>query len=134
MRTHISIGVKDLDEAVRFYQALLNAAPTKHLTDYALFLTDAPPLELALDLDRSPKLGSAHFGISVEDEDQIRQARTRLQAAGFGAVEERWVCCYARQEKIWTSDPDGRPWEVYHVLEETAQREERSMACCGAPE
>jgi hypothetical protein len=31
-------------------------------------------------------------------------------------VEEETTCCYAVQDKVWVSDPDGAPWEVYTVL------------------
>jgi hypothetical protein len=31
-------------------------------------------------------------------------------------IEEQTTCCYAVQDKVWVSDPDGAPWEVYTVL------------------
>ncbi len=29
---------------------------------------------------------------------------------------EQGDCCYAVQDKVWVSDPDGAPWEYYTVL------------------
>jgi hypothetical protein len=43
-------------------------------------------------------------------------------------------CCYARQDKIWVTDPDGTPWEVFTVLADTehdsADSPPRPTACC----
>jgi hypothetical protein len=44
-------------------------------------------------------------------------ATRRLAQAGLDiAVEDGVECCYALQDKVWVSDPDGAPWEVYTVL------------------
>jgi hypothetical protein len=29
----------------------------------------------------------------------------------------RQKCCYALQDKVWTHDPDGVPWEYCTILE-----------------
>jgi catechol 2,3-dioxygenase-like lactoylglutathione lyase family enzyme len=49
MKMHLNLATRDLDASVVFYRTLLLAEPTKHYADYALFLTDKPGLELALD-------------------------------------------------------------------------------------
>ena len=44
-------------------------------------------------------------------------ATGRLSDKGLETeVEEQTTCCYAVQDKVWVSDPDGAPWEVYTVL------------------
>ena len=48
MKTHINLGTTNLDRSISFYSTLLNAAPTKVLPDYALFVIDDPGIELAL--------------------------------------------------------------------------------------
>ena len=53
MKTHLNLATSDLDRAVSFYSILLDAKPAKMLADYALFVTQQPALELALDL-RTP--------------------------------------------------------------------------------
>lgn len=50
MKTHLHLAITDLEKSVAFYSTLLNATPAKLLSDYALFVTDEPALELALDL------------------------------------------------------------------------------------
>jgi catechol 2,3-dioxygenase-like lactoylglutathione lyase family enzyme len=131
MRTHISLDVKDVDRSVDFYAALLDAKPAKHYDDYALFITDDPAMELALDRAVKPEVGSNHFGLAVESPESVQTAHDRMGKAGFGVTKaSQGVCCYARQHKFWTSDPEGRPWEVYFVAEETAEREDAARACC----
>jgi catechol 2,3-dioxygenase-like lactoylglutathione lyase family enzyme len=132
MKTHLNLRTADLEGSVSFYRALLQAEPAKHYDDYALFLTEQPGLELALDRDDRPaKFEGAHFGIVVDSTDAVEAAKTRLQAAGLPTeIEREETCCYAVQTKVWASDPDGRRWEVYTVLEDTEERDTCDTACC----
>jgi uncharacterized glyoxalase superfamily protein PhnB len=101
------------------------------LSDYALFITDEPGLELALDLRESATPSrDAHFGIYVDSADDVERAIVRLEAHGLAdSVEREDTCCYANQTKVWASDPEGRRWEIYTVHEDTEERDgERS--CC----
>ena len=132
MKTHLNLQTTDLDRSVTYYSTLLDAAPAKRYDDYALFLTDDPGLELALDRSSTlAKSESAHYGIVVDSSDAVDAAATRLTAAGLDIdLEHESVCCYAKQTKVWSTDPDGRRWEVYTVLEETAERDDPDRACC----
>jgi catechol 2,3-dioxygenase-like lactoylglutathione lyase family enzyme len=126
MKTHLNLSTADLERSVLFYSTLLNAQPAKHFDDYALFITEDPGLELALDREASVGVdSSAHFGVVVNSTDAVDAAIARLQQAGLQAdIEREETCCYAKQTKVWSSDPDGRRWEIYTVLEETEQRDE----------
>lgn len=132
MKTHLNLRAGDLHASVAFYRTLLNAEPMKYYDDYALFVTQDPGLELALDRDPHVKLGeSAHYGIVVETPEAVDAAIGRFRAAGLGVdVEIEETCCYAKQNKVWATDPDGRRWEVYTVLEEAETRENEDRACC----
>jgi catechol 2,3-dioxygenase-like lactoylglutathione lyase family enzyme len=134
MKTHLNLATRDLARSVAFYGTLLDAKPLKHLDDYALFVTENPGLELALDADENARPDrSMHFGVAVETEEAVAAATKRLRSAGFAAdVESDEVCCYARQTKVWSADPDGRRWETYVVHEETEQRDDADRACCTA--
>lgn len=128
MKTHLNFATTDLAKSVSFYTTLLNAQPAKVLDDYALFITDEPGLELALDL-RAAVLPArdAHYGIFVEGTHDVETAIARLEAAGLAdAIEREETCCYANQTKVWASDPEGRRWEIYTVHEDT----EESSVCC----
>ena len=129
MKTHLNLASSDLDRSVAFYAILLDAKPAKVLADYALFVTDEPGMELALDLRTSVVPASdAHYGICVETAAEVERAIKRLSGAGMVAyVEREETCCYANQTKVWTIDPDGRHWEVYTVHEEA----DTQVNCCG---
>jgi catechol 2,3-dioxygenase-like lactoylglutathione lyase family enzyme len=132
MKTHLSLTTRDLDAGVAFYKTLLQTEPAKLYADYALFISDDPGIELAL----TPSTGeinteSAHYGIAVTDSDAVDTAIERLRAAGYATdIERAETCCYAEQTKVWTSDPDGRRWEVYTVLEEAEQSGDNRPVCC----
>jgi catechol 2,3-dioxygenase-like lactoylglutathione lyase family enzyme len=132
MKMHLNLATRNLDASVAFYRTLLVAEPAKHYADYALFLTDQPGLELALDLDPSVSVREgAHYGVVVETPQDVEAAIARLQDAGYPVdVEMDATCCYAVQHKVWATDPDGRRWETYFVVAETEDRDDESTACC----
>ncbi|GAC1552125.1 MAG: ArsI/CadI family heavy metal resistance metalloenzyme [Vulcanimicrobiaceae bacterium] len=132
MKVHLNLATRDLDASVAFYRTLLLAAPVKHYTDYALFLTDEPGLELALDFDpRTNVREGAHYGVVVENAEGVDAAIARLQQAGYPVdVETDETCCYAVQSKVWATDPDGRRWETYYVIGETEERDNEATSCC----
>jgi hypothetical protein len=60
-----------------------------------------------------------HFGIEVESTHEIAVWKQRLQEQGIlEKVEENIACCFARQDKLWFSDPDGNAWEIFTVHEQ----------------
>jgi catechol 2,3-dioxygenase-like lactoylglutathione lyase family enzyme len=130
MKMHLNLATRDLDASVAFYSTLLAAKPEKTLPDYALFITEQPGLELALDLDSNVQTaGGQHFGIVVDSSDAVEAQIERLQTAGYAVdIEREETCCYANQTKVWASDPDGRRWETYFVHEDTENRDDE--ACC----
>lgn len=131
MKMHLNLGARDLNKSVVFYTTLLGAAPVKHYDDYALFITEDPGLELAIDLNPKPEVGrSNHFGVVVDSSEAVQATTKRLADAGFAAdVENDETCCYARQTKVWSSDPDGRRWETYVVHEDTLDRDDDTTCC-----
>jgi hypothetical protein len=38
--------------------------------------------------------------------------------------ETQTDCCYAIQDKMWMTDPDGNEWEVFVVLEDNLPERE----------
>ncbi|MFT5683901.1 MAG: putative glyoxalase superfamily protein PhnB [Myxococcota bacterium] len=63
----------------------------------------------------------------------IDAARRRLEALGVEMeLEEQVTFCWAVQNKVWLTDPDGHRWELYTVTNEQAEEAE-DVACC-APE
>lgn len=132
MKTHLNFATSDLQKSIAFYRTLLQSEPAKQLDDYALFITEDPGLELALDMNPAAKPApGVHFGVVVDTVESVEAAIGRLEAAGVETLVERdETCCYAKQTKVWASDPDGRRWEVYTVLEETEERDNDDTTCC----
>jgi catechol 2,3-dioxygenase-like lactoylglutathione lyase family enzyme len=134
MKPHLALTVTDVERSVPFYRALLGAEPAKLRPGYAKFEPDAPEIVLTLiEGERGDGLGAFnHGGIKVTSTDAVLSARLRLQEAGLATFDEMDTeCCYARQDKIWVHDPDGIPWEVFTVLEDTEQhRPPATTACC----
>ena len=123
MKMHLNLATADLEKSVAFYSSLLDAKPAKNLTGYALFITDEPSLELALDLREAVQpTTDTHYG---------ERAIARLSAAGLtSSVEREETCCYANQTKVWAIDPEGRRWEVYTVHEDAEGRDDDDTTCC----
>jgi catechol 2,3-dioxygenase-like lactoylglutathione lyase family enzyme len=133
MKTHLSLPTRDIAAGVAFYQTLLAQPPAKHYDDYALFVSETPGIELVLELDPSASVPDGqHYGIAADTTDEVEHAIARLEAAGYATEIERGeTCCYAVQTKVWASDPDGRRWETYFVIEEVEARDDAAApACC----
>lgn len=132
MKMHLNLGTRDLGRAVAFYSTLLGSQPVKRLPDYALFITDDPGLELALDLDRTADtVDGQHFGIVADSAEAVEAQAGRLASAGYAIdIEREETCCYAVQTKVWASDPEGRRWETYVVHDESDARDNADATCC----
>jgi catechol 2,3-dioxygenase-like lactoylglutathione lyase family enzyme len=136
MKMHLNLATRDLEASVAFYSTLLGAAPAKKLDDYALFITEQPGLELALDLDDGATAAPGqHFGIVVETLEGVDAQIARLEGAGFTTdIEREETCCYANQTKVWASDPEGRRWETYVVHADTEERDNEDTSCSRSDE
>jgi catechol 2,3-dioxygenase-like lactoylglutathione lyase family enzyme len=134
MKMHLNLATRDLNASVAFYRTLLAADPAKHYSDYALFLTEDPGLELALSAGSGVDIQEgAHYGVVAERAEIVDAALTRLRSAGYPIeVERDETCCYAVQNKVWATDPDGRRWETYFVIAESEARDNATTTCCQA--
>lgn len=133
MKVHISLATGDLNASVAFFRTLLAAEATKHYSDYALFVTENPGLELSLTPTSTVRTSDgAHYGIAVDQPAGVDSAIARLEEAGQRVdIERSQTCCYALQTKVWATDPDGRRWETYYVQAESEEREDEATDCCG---
>jgi catechol 2,3-dioxygenase-like lactoylglutathione lyase family enzyme len=121
-RFQLSINVADADTAVVFYSKLFGVAPAKQRPGYANFVVEDPPLKLIVIEGEGDPGTINHVGIEVEGTTAVVAATQRLAELGLPfQVDDTHTCCYATQDKVWTQDPDGVPWETYTVLEDTEQ-------------
>ncbi len=120
-RVQLALNVTDINESVKFYSKLFGAEPTKREPGYANFAIANPPLKLVLmevQSQRGQGVAGAlnHLGVEVESADEVVQATEKLTSEGLDTeVQDGTTCCFAVQDKVWVSDPDGAPWEVYTV-------------------
>lgn len=142
-RAQLALNVDDLSEAVAFYSKLFGAEPNKLKPGYANFALSEPPLKLVL-LENPGKGGSLnHLGVEVESSEKVHEEIARLTDAGLFTDEEiGTTCCFATQDKVWATAPDGEKWEVYTVLADSetfgtsptllADENSGGAACCGS--
>jgi catechol 2,3-dioxygenase-like lactoylglutathione lyase family enzyme len=118
MRPHLSLDVRNVPASVAFYQKVFGVAPQKQTPEYAKFDLTYPAFNFSL-LSGTGRMSSVdHLGIEVDSIEEIANWKARLQKEGIlERVEENTACCFARQDKLWLSDPDGNAWEIFTVHE-----------------
>jgi catechol 2,3-dioxygenase-like lactoylglutathione lyase family enzyme len=133
-RVQLALNVSDIDAAVDFYSKLFAAEPAKRRPGYVNFAIQEPPLKLVLIENAAAAGRLNHLGVEVESSEQLADASDLLQQKGLSIDSENQVtCCYALQDKVWVKDPDGADWEIYTVLEDSAEfgaSRTGSQACC----
>ena len=131
-RVQLALNVSDLEGSIAFYSRLFDAAPTKRKPGYANFAIDAPPLKLVL-IENADGGVINHLGVEVNDTSLVQAAGDRFSVTGLDTdVEDSVECCYALQDKVWVTAPDGERWEYYTVLSdsETLAQGATSDSCC----
>jgi catechol 2,3-dioxygenase-like lactoylglutathione lyase family enzyme len=140
-RMHVHVGVKNLDESIRFYSALFGAEPAKLKPDYAKWMLDDPHLNFAIST-HSGKVGVDHMGLQVDDAAELGALRDHMSAAHISTHSDgETTCCYAKSEKSWVEDPNGVAWEAYHTMEDAqiygvshSESDAMTEAACCTPE
>lgn len=135
-RMHIHVGVDKLDDSIKFYSALFGAEPVKTRDDYAKWMLDDPRINFAIST--RAKSGVDHLGLQVDEQHELDALRERLETADMSLFDEgETVCCYARSDKSWVTDPAGIAWEAYQTMEDvqlfSGSAVPEEGACC-APE
>jgi catechol-2,3-dioxygenase len=137
-RLHVHVSVDDLAQSIRFYSTLFAAQPTVSKLDYAKWMLDDPRVNFAIST-RSGETGLDHLGIQVETAEELQEVYKRLQQADRPVLEQgATVCCYAKSEKSWVTDPQGVSWEAFLTSGESTvyggadpgQIRTKGGACC----
>jgi len=132
MRAHVSLNVRNVPESINFYKKVFGVEPQKQTSTYAKFDLKNPSLNFSMQSGSENLSQVSHFGIEVESADEVMQWQKKLTEAGLvKLVESDTKCCFARQDKVWVSDPDGNSWEIFYVHEQLPVTEENKKACCG---
>ena len=121
-RIQLALDVDDLEASIAFYTALLGTGPSKRRPGYANFAVAEPPLKLVLLENPGRGGGLNHLGVEVESSDRVHAETARLSGAGLLTDQQTGTtCCYATQDKVWATGPDGERWEVYTVLADSPE-------------
>ncbi len=129
MRVQLALNVRDLDRAVDYYSRLFNAQPHKLRDGYANFVIDNPALKLVLFENPDAEQRINHLGVETFAKDELDATIDRLSAAGLAdKFEENETCCHATQDKVWSMEPEGIPWEWYRVTDDAP--EPKTGDCC----
>ncbi len=117
LKTHVALNTPRFQESVAFYRAFFGIEPVKLKPGYAKFDVAEPPLNLTLNASTTLCVGALnHLGIQVGSTAAVEEAAARLKTAGLATFAERDTdCCYALQDKVWVTDPNGYRWEVFVV-------------------
>lgn len=119
MRLQLALNVSNLDEAVDHYTRMLGVGVHKREPGYANLVLEEPALKLVLFEAPEATERLNHLGFEVFTDDAVRAAGGRLQAAGLESQPADGVCCFARQNKVISRDPEGLLWEWYRVVEDS---------------
>ena len=116
LKPHVSLNVSNIDASVAFYEKAFGVKATKRRPGYAKFDLASPALNLTLQEAERTGVNASHFGIQVESSDDVAAAWASFNNAGLVTkTETDTTCCYAVQDKVWVTDPDGNAWEVFFV-------------------
>jgi len=131
-RFHVHVAVAELDSSIRFYNTLFASEPVVLKSDYAKWMLDDPRINFAIS-QRSMEPGVDHLGFQVDTSEELTGMETQLRAADAALLTESdTVCCYARSDKRWVTDPQGIAWETFHTLgtADTYSPPASAAACC----
>ena len=133
-RFHVHVSVDDLDANIRFYSTVFGMPPTVLKEDYAKWMVDDPRVNFAIS-KRGLKPAVDHLGMQVESEAELTSLREQVAAAEISALDQvNTVCCYARSDKYWITDPQGIAWETFHTLDSVSVYGEslqvKQTGCC----
>lgn len=137
-RFHVHLHVSDLSASLAFYNKLFAAEPARIEADYAKWMLTDPPVNFAIST-RASQPGLDHFGIQVDNTDDLAVLKAQAQAADMALLDEgETTCCYARSDKYWVTDPQGVAWEQFHTLgniptfndDHSHQKQASSQSCC----
>lgn len=135
LKPHVSLNVSDIDASVAFYEKAFGVPATKRRPGYAKFDLVSPALNLSMVQAERSGENASHFGIQVASSDDVAEAKKRFADAGLATrTEDDTSCCYALQDKVWITDPDGNAWEVFVVKGDTdSMRDAESASTCCVP-
>ncbi|QWD79228.1 glyoxalase/bleomycin resistance/dioxygenase family protein [Polynucleobacter sp. MWH-Spelu-300-X4] len=133
-RLHVHVAVKSIESSIPFYSKMFGCEPTIVKSDYAKWQLEDPKVNFAISARGAP-VGLNHLGIQVENDAELGEMKSRLDAIEGDIVEQvGTACCYAKSDKYWVNDPANIPWETFHTLDTIPVFNDTASAGCCVPE
>lgn len=106
-RFHVHLHVDDLSKSIAFYSRLFAAEPVRFERDYAKWMLEDPRVNFAISTVGHGS-GIDHLGIQADDQAELAELKVRARFADQTILDEgETVCCYAKSDKHWITDPQG---------------------------
>ncbi|MGY5849861.1 VOC family protein [Salegentibacter sp. F14] len=110
---HVHIRVKNLEESIKFYNALFNTTPSVQKGDYAKWMLEDPRVNFAISNGHSEN-GIEHLGIQTDSKEGLEEVYSYMEKAKGEVFEEgECTCCYSKSQKSWITDPQGVDWKPF---------------------
>ncbi|HEY1040168.1 MAG TPA: ArsI/CadI family heavy metal resistance metalloenzyme [Bacteroidia bacterium] len=136
-RMHVSLYVSNVQQSVKFYNALFGQEPSKVKPNYAKYTLESPSLIISfVENKERVQQNFGHLGFQVESIEELNKRLEEAKAKNIVSKEEVGTsCCYAKQDKFWANDPDGVQWEVYYFHDDAEFNDphyemSEATACC----
>jgi catechol 2,3-dioxygenase-like lactoylglutathione lyase family enzyme len=114
-RFHVHLRVKNLEESIRFYNALFGITATTIKPDYAKWMLVDPSINFAISTGHA-ETGIEHLGLQVSSPEELTQVYANMEQAKGEIFEEgECTCCYSKSQKSWITDPQGVDWEAFYT-------------------
>ncbi|MEM7400474.1 MAG: ArsI/CadI family heavy metal resistance metalloenzyme [Pseudomonadota bacterium] len=133
MRLQLALNVRNIEEAVSYYAKLFDTQPHKRREGYANFAIDNPPLKLVLIENPNADDRINHLGVEAEKNENLSGVMKRLERDGIADIfEDKSTCCFATQDKVWSTEPQGLNWEWYTITDDNPKEANtsKSSVCC----
>ena len=133
MRLQLALNVSNIGEAVSYYSKLFDSKPHKRREGYVNFAVDNPPLKLVLIENPNADERINHLGVEVDQNEDLNGIVKRLKQVGIAdKIEGQTTCCFATQDKIWSTEPQGLHWEWYTITDDNPENINNSdpKVCC----
>jgi len=100
---------------------------------YANFAIDNPPLKLVLIENSNAEDRINHLGVEADQSEDLSEVMKRLKRDGIAdKIEDQTTCCFATQDKVWSTEPQGLNWEWYTITDDNPNEANvsKSSVCC----
>ena len=133
MRLQLALNVRNIEEAVSYYSKLFDTQPHKRREGYANFVIVNPPLKLVLIENPNADIRINHLGVEADQNEDLDLVMKRLERDGIAdKIEDQTTCCFATQDKVWSTEPQGLNWEWYTITKDNPNEKNvfKSSVCC----